>query len=142
MRHDIYVSVNSVTLLQNNKYQPFSFHRRVSNIAKSDCRLRTVCLPPCPSVYMALLGSHWTDAKVLKKKKPTRNMKQQRLDPKLTTDCFQVDSQLMWSMFGKSLNTKKDDRIQSSKCSVPLHENSSPYADAHTDCERLPVRTT
>ena len=67
--------------------------------------------------------------------------KQQRLDPKFTTDCFQVDSQLVCFMFGNSLNAEKDDMIQSSKCSVQLHENSSPYADAYGDCERLPVRT-
>jgi hypothetical protein len=95
VKHDIYVSVRFVTLLHINKYQAFIGALAILRKATNGF-VMSACLPVRPSVYMAQLGSRWTDAKVLKKikkRKSTKNMKQQqRLDPKFTTDCFQVDA--------------------------------------------------
>ena len=75
VRHDIYVSVRFVTLLQTNKYQ--AFYRRVGNIAKSDYRLRHVCLPPCPSVRLHGTTRLPLDRRqsILKKKKREKEKK-------------------------------------------------------------------
>ena len=79
VRHDIDVSVRFVTLLQTNKYQ--AFYRRVGNIAKSDYRLRHVCLPPCPSVRPSAWHNSASAGQTPKhiKEKKTRERKESQL---------------------------------------------------------------